>query len=237
LLSPIDTSALTDRGYQVDFHFHAAAILFIDFPEAWDEICCSLLSFDIPMSELIGSSGGEAKGTQRLRRSLNQLGWVKTNFTIEKTINGVKRESVSHEVDHVKSFGEAGLVALEIEWNNKDPSFDRDLENYKRLHAEGAIDVGIIITRGSSLQAGLPNMVTRYLVENSIDSFDDLIEHGYIPTRKCHEAIAARDAHAVIPPRKNAKPWRPTSAGAIARNDEVNAQRYLGRTLWRRWSG
>ncbi len=28
-----------------------------------------------------------------------------------------------------------------------------------------------------------------------------------------------------------------TSDGAIARNDAVNAQRYLGRTLWRRWSG
>jgi hypothetical protein len=41
----------------------------------------------------------------------------------------------------------------------------------------------------------------------------------------------------VIPPRKNAKLWKPTSAGAIARNDAVNAQRYLGRTLWRRWSG
>ena len=56
-------------------------------------------------------------------------------------------------------------------------------------------------------------------------------------TRKCHEAIAARDAHAVIPPRKNAQPWKPTSAGAIARNDAASAQRYLGRTLWRRWSG
>ena len=28
-----------------------------------------------------------------------------------------------------------------------------------------------------------------------------------------------------------------TSDGAIARNDAVNAQRYLGRTVWRRWSG
>ncbi len=28
---------------------------------------------------------------------------------------------------------------------------------------------------------------------------------GAYDTRKCHEAIAARDAHAVIPPRKNAK--------------------------------
>ena len=60
---------------------------------------------------------------------------------------------------------------------------------------------------------------------------------GAYDTRKCHEAIAARDAHAVVPPRKNAKPWKPASTGAIARNDAVNAQRYLGRTLWRRWSG
>ena len=60
---------------------------------------------------------------------------------------------------------------------------------------------------------------------------------GRMTTRKCHEAIAARDAHAVVPPRKNAKPWKPTSTGAIARNDAVNAQRYLGGTLWRRWSG
>ena len=60
---------------------------------------------------------------------------------------------------------------------------------------------------------------------------------GAYDTRKCHEAIAARGAHAVVPPRKNAKPWTPTSAGAIARNDAVNAQRYLCRTVWRHWSG
>src|SRR5262249_14440838 len=33
----------------------------------------------------------------------------------------------------------AGTIALEIEWNNKDPFFDRDLENFKRLHSDGAI--------------------------------------------------------------------------------------------------
>jgi hypothetical protein len=60
---------------------------------------------------------------------------------------------------------------------------------------------------------------------------------GAYDTRKCHEAIAARGAHAVTPPRKSAKSWKPTSDGAIARNDAVNAQRYLGCTVWRRWSG
>ena len=59
-------------------------------------------------------------------------------------------------------------------------------------------------------------------------------DDAYDP-RKCHEAIAARDAHAEIPSRKNAKPWKPTSAGATARNKAVKAQRCLGRTVWRRW--
>jgi len=60
---------------------------------------------------------------------------------------------------------------------------------------------------------------------------------GAYDTRKCHDAIAARNAYAVIPPHKNAKPWKPTSAGAIARNEAVNASRYLGRASWRQWSG
>jgi hypothetical protein len=80
----------------------------------------------------------------------------------------------------------------------------------------------------------LPELLNQIPTDQDIGS---VTADGAYDTRKCHEAIAARDAHAVIPPRKNAKPWKPTSAGAIARNDAVNAQRYLGRTLWRRWSG
>lgn len=52
-----------------------------------------------------------------------------------------------------------------------------------------------------------------------------------------HEAIAERGAQAVIPSRKNAKPWSPTSAGALARNETLQACRHLGRAIWRRWSG
>jgi len=60
---------------------------------------------------------------------------------------------------------------------------------------------------------------------------------GAYDTGKCHEAIAARNAAAVIPPRKNAKPWKPTSPGAVARNEALRASKYLGRAIWRRWSG
>ena len=60
---------------------------------------------------------------------------------------------------------------------------------------------------------------------------------GAYDTRKCHDAIADRGAHAVIPARRNAKPWKPTIAGAIARNEALRASKYLGRAIWRNWTG
>jgi hypothetical protein len=140
---------LLDKGFEVRFESHAAAILEKDFPAALDDLEKVLANVKVPITEIVGSGGGETEGTQRMRRALNQLAWQKHEFEIKKTIDGVERESISHEVDHVKNF-EGKKLALEIEWNNKDPFFDRDLENFKRLHAEGAISVGIIVTRGSS---------------------------------------------------------------------------------------
>ena len=80
----------------------------------------------------------------------------------------------------------------------------------------------------------LPDLLNQIPSDQDIGS---VTADGAYNTHKCHETIAAISAHAVIPPRKNAKPWKPTSAGAIARNEAVSAQRYLGRTLWRRLSG
>ena len=60
---------------------------------------------------------------------------------------------------------------------------------------------------------------------------------GAFDTPKCHDAIAARGAAAIIPPRKNAKPWKPDSPGALARNEALRASKRSGRTIWRRWSG
>ena len=59
---------------------------------------------------------------------------------------------------------------------------------------------------------------------------------GACDTRKCHDAIAARSAAAIIPVRKNAKPWKKTTAGAAARNEILRTTKHLGRTIWRRWS-
>lgn len=110
---------------------------------------------------------------------------------------------------------------------------------WRKIHIgidEETLEVRAVEVTGSNIGDApmLPELLTQIPSDQDIGS---VTADGAYDTRKCHEAIAARRAHAVIPPRKNAKPWKPTSDGAIARNDAVNAQRYLGRTLWRRWSG
>src|SRR5690349_20743564 len=94
---------LRELGYQIEYHAHAEAILSVDFPLTLDELAQVLGHQKIPIEEIIGSGGGETKGTQRLRKGLASKGWVKTKFEIKKIVNGVEREAISHEIDHVRS--------------------------------------------------------------------------------------------------------------------------------------
>ena len=80
----------------------------------------------------------------------------------------------------------------------------------------------------------LPELLSRIPADQDIASVP---ADGACDTRKCHDAIADRGAAAVIPPRKNAKPWKTVTAGATARNAALRAAKYPGRALWRRWSG
>lgn len=42
---------------------------------------------------------------------------------------------------------------------------------------------------------------------------------------------------AALHPRKNAKPSKPTTAGASVRNEALRASKYISRAIWRNWSG
>lgn len=182
---------LTASGFEIKFLSHAAAILEKDFPIALTELEQGLGGLTIPVTEIIALGGGETKGTQRMRRALAAFGWVKFEFVIRKIINGVERESTSHQVDHVKEFA-GNKLALEIEWNNKDPFFDRDLENFKRLHAEGAISAGIIVTRGTSLHENVWDFVYQFAQQRNVNSFADLDRLGIDLTRRKRAAILKR---------------------------------------------
>ena len=184
----MNLSDLTGMGFDVDTRNHAQAILVRDFPEPLGELCETLGAFKIEDVELIRGGGGEATSTQRLRHALTAQGWLKQNIEIQKLIDGREQGSITHEIDHVKKTS-AGSIALEIEWNNKDPFYDRDLENFQRLHAEGAISVGTIVTRGASLQEQLVDIVHHAAIRYELQDFKDLEQFGLAPTRRQRSSV------------------------------------------------
>ncbi len=185
---------LRSRQFDLQMLHHAEAILRYDMEQAAAEIEAVLGSIEIPVEELVRGGGGEGQITQRMRHAFaDEYGWRKHNFEIKKVVDGVATESVSHEIDHVKRFGD-WTCALEIEWNNKDPFFDRDLDNFKRPHADGVISVGCIITRGESLHRRLRELMRRFAAQRSINGVETLAAY-YEPTarqRRKYEQAAAR---------------------------------------------
>ncbi|MEZ5791131.1 MAG: BglII/BstYI family type II restriction endonuclease [Nitratireductor sp.] len=190
--------ALQTRGFEVLALHHAEAIVSVDFAEAISDLEIVLKAAELPVLELVAGGGGETKLTQRIRQGLAEKGWLKRNIEIIKKVKWdeasepVEVAALSHEIDHVKAFPNGKVFALEIEWNNKDPFFDRDLENFKRLHSEGAISVGAIITRGASLHGEMREIILRFANENQINSFKDLEAFGYDPTRRQQREIEKR---------------------------------------------
>jgi len=73
-------------------------------------------------------------------------GWVEKSFDTLIVVDKQEIESPTHKVDCVKN-----RIALEIEWNNKDPFFDRDLNNFRLLFDLRAISAGVIITKADEL--------------------------------------------------------------------------------------
>lgn len=195
---------LREIGYDIAFYHYADALLGTAFPEAVEDLAGVLSEFRLPVSTLVRGGGGETEGTQWIRRALSERGWTKRTIHIDKTVvtyegtpgKRTYREidrstvaSLTHEIDHVK-LADNGVVLLEVEWNNKDPFFDRDLENFKRLHADGAASIGVLITRGTSFQENIRDVLVRYAQRHELNSIEDLETHGLEPTTRQKADIA-----------------------------------------------
>lgn len=126
----------------------------------------------------------------------------------------------------------------EGEWNaRKHGGSKRRL--WRKIHIgidEETLEIRAIEVTSSSIGDApmLPDLLNQIAPDQLLGS---VTADGAYDTRKCHDAIAARNAHAVIPPRKNAKMWKPDTPGARARNEAVRSSKYLGRALWRNLTG
>ncbi len=134
--------------YEVHEWKHACAILRHDFPDEWNDIVEVLTAFRLRRSWLEVGGGNKSSISRAIDSKLYRRGWCEKEFSTQMLVDGVVNDSPTHKVDCFKN-----RIALEIEWNNKDPFYDRDLNNFRLLFDLRAVSVGVIVTRSDEIQA------------------------------------------------------------------------------------
>lgn len=126
---------ITKRFY-VEETRHACAILAGDFHGEFGDILDCPRNFKLVRSEIIVGGGGKTKIAARFDDFLSARGWTEKKTQIAMTIDGAPRTMDTHKVDFCK-----GKIAVEVEWNNKDPFYSRDLNAFRLLHE---LNLGVI---------------------------------------------------------------------------------------------
>jgi hypothetical protein len=134
--------------YHVKEWRNATGVLASACPTEWSELQEVLRQFKLLKSEVRIGGGNRSLVSRRIDEPLYAKGWIEKKFKTSIIVDDNKIDSPTHAVDCFK-----GGVAVEMEWNNKDPFFDRDLNNFRLLFDLRAIQVGIIVTRSWELQA------------------------------------------------------------------------------------
>jgi hypothetical protein len=156
--------------YEIASYRNAVIILAEAYPVEFLDLIAALRSLEITTTMIRTAGGNESDIPKLLSETLRPAGWHETSIRgdlvvnlgwkeeIRKTRGGKPifgRKSVElrrdryldgHKIDYVKS-----KVAFDLEWNSKDQTFDRDLYAFNAFFTAGAIDVGVLLTRGVSL--------------------------------------------------------------------------------------
>ena len=156
-------------NYEILEYKNGISILKHAYPREWRDLIDLLESFVLKRSEILAPGGRKSSIADQLDGFLYRRGWNETEFDVDIRLREIAfrreidhrgrsriREDIkddvtldipTHKIDCFKN-----QVAIEVEWNNKDPFFDRDLNNFRLLFDLDAIAVGVIITRSSELQ-------------------------------------------------------------------------------------
>ena len=135
------------ENYECHEWKHASAIISQDFPSEWRDVIDLLTEFRLKKSWITTGGGNKSSVSSAIDGFLAKRGWVEKQFQTAIEVDGARLDSPTHKIDCFKN-----NIALEIEWNNKDPFYDRDLNNFRLLFDLRAVSVGIIITRSDALQ-------------------------------------------------------------------------------------
>jgi hypothetical protein len=98
-------------------------------PDEWKDVLDVLGSFRLFHSHLAARGGRKSAISDAIDSALYSRNWHERKFETAILVDGARSDSPTHKVDCFK-----GRIALEVEWNNKDPFYDRDLNNFRLLY-------------------------------------------------------------------------------------------------------
>lgn len=172
------------RKFEVYSYRNAAAILASNFPSQFDNLKNALSRFEITetmIREPGGSKGPIAKYVDTLFDSSS--GWEECRISADLHVKLMHPKKKNHII---KSYVREGFldghridflndrIAVDLEWNSKDQTYDRDLYAFSAFYEAGAIDLGVIITRGSSLNASYFRKLGKVLKKDGSEGAEEV---------------------------------------------------------------
>lgn len=169
------------QKFEIFSYRNAAGVLASSFPDQFQTVLNMLSEFRITRTQ-IRTPGGSKGPIAQYVDSLFPEDWVEARISADLHVkllhakgNGIFRQYVregfldGHRIDFVN-----GKVALDLEWNSKDQTYDRDLYAFSAFYEAGAIDVGIILTRGSSLDNAFFRSLGKVLNKDGTEGREDV---------------------------------------------------------------
>lgn len=133
--------------YEVHEWRNACAVLKEAHPAEWRDLLEVLRGFELTRTDILARGKNKSPISHRLDSVFYGKGWAEKQFKTAIVVDEVVHESPTHKVDCFRDG-----VGVEVEWNNKDPFYDRDLNNFRLLFELRTLDVGVLITRSDELQ-------------------------------------------------------------------------------------
>lgn len=130
--------------YETHDYKHAAVILAKEFPIEFNEVCQALRTFRFTQLDVTTKGGNESLIPKKYSAILRPMGWKESQLNAKHVIDeNTVISHDTHKIDYLK-----GRVALDLEWNSKDQTYDRDLYAFRTFFDYDKISVGVLVTRG-----------------------------------------------------------------------------------------
>lgn len=157
--------------YDVYSYGHAATVLKSSFPTELSDIEKALMAFRMTLKDIAMPGGNESTIPPLFAKTLRPLGWLETRIRGDLVLRVFEQSEKENDegrlvkkgfterpgatihgfVDGYKIDYVKGKVALDVEWNSKDQTYDRDLYAFRAFHECRFIDVAVLITRSEKL--------------------------------------------------------------------------------------